>query len=115
LRLFLARVKLEVGCRITSAVSSRKVTIPTRCLFQSSGNNPALGLAAVDALEALDCQVVLPPQEVSGYPYIAYGDMDSARKTAANVEKLAPYVKEGFDVVAIEPTAAYALAVSYPT
>ena len=42
--------------------------------------------------------------------------MDSARKTAAiNVEKLTPYVKEGFDIVAIEPTAAYALAVSYPT
>jgi Fe-S oxidoreductase len=83
------RPTIKKSSSITSAVSSRKVTIPTRCLFQSSGNNPALGLAAVDALEALDCQVVLPPQEVSGYPYIAYGDMDSARKTAAaNVEKL---------------------------
>lgn len=79
-------------------------------------NDPSLGLAAVDVLEKNDCQVVVPPQEVSGYPYIAYGDMSSARKiAAANVEKLAPYVREGFDIVAIEPTAAYALAVSYPT
>jgi len=78
-------------------------------------NDPALGLAAVDALEELGCKVIVPPQEVSGYPYIAYGDMDNARKTAsANVEKLIPYVRKGVDVVAIEPTATSSLVESYP-
>ncbi|MCB2215413.1 MAG: LUD domain-containing protein [Desulfobulbaceae bacterium] len=78
-------------------------------------NNPDLGLAAVDALERLGCKVIVPNQEVSGYPYIAYGGMDQARRIARrNSSKLAPWVRRGYDVVAIEPTAAYALAVSYP-
>jgi Fe-S oxidoreductase len=78
-------------------------------------NNPDLGLAAVDALERLGCKVIVPNQEVSGYPYIAYGGMDQARRIArSNSSKLAPWVRQGYDVVAIEPTAAYALAVSYP-
>jgi len=98
-----------------------RVTTPIRKVaffvdVYANYNDPLLGLAAVDALEALDCQVIVPPQEVSGYPAIAYGNMDIARKTAvANVEKLAPYIREGFDVVAIEPTATYALTTSYPT
>ncbi len=79
-------------------------------------NNPELGLAAVNALEELGCAVIVPNQEVSGYPYIAYGNMDKARQIArSNSAKLAPWVSRGYDVVAIEPTAAYALAVSYPT
>ncbi len=78
-------------------------------------NNPELGLAAVDTLERCGCSVIVPEQGVSGYPCIAYGDMDGARRAAAyNVEKLAPWVEQGYDVVATEPTAAYALAVSYP-
>ena len=78
-------------------------------------NDPDLGLAAVAALEKQGCAVIVPDQGVSGYPCIAYGDMDGARRAAAaNVEKLAPWVKKGYDVVATEPTAAYALAVSYP-
>ncbi len=79
-------------------------------------NDPKLGLAAVDALESHGCEVIVPDQEVSGYPSIAYGGMDEARKIArSNVEKLTPWVKKGYDIVAIEPTATYALAVSYPT
>jgi L-lactate dehydrogenase complex protein LldF len=78
-------------------------------------NDPDLGMAAVRHLEALDCQVVLPDQKAAGYPFIAYGDMDRARKTARyNVAKLAPYVAQGYEVVGIEPTATYCLAQSYP-
>jgi len=97
-----------------------KVTDPSRevAFFVdvfANYNDPALGLAAVDALEELGCRVIVPPQEVSGYPYIAYGDMDNARKTAAdNVGKLIPYVRKGIDVVAIEPTASSSLIESYP-
>jgi len=79
-------------------------------------NKPELGLTAVDILEDYGCQVIVPDQGVSGYPSIAYGGMDSARKIAQdNVDKLVPWIKKGYQLVAIEPTATYALAVSYPT
>lgn len=78
-------------------------------------NNPELGMAAVRHLEALDCRVIVPDQEAAGYPFIAYGDMDRARQTAKrNVTRLAPYAQQGYDIVTIEPTATYSLAVSYP-
>lgn len=78
-------------------------------------NAPELGIAAVDLLERAGCTVTVPEQKSSGYPFIAYGDLDSAREVAAyNVARLAPYAEQEFDIVAIEPTAAYVLKVSYP-
>jgi len=78
-------------------------------------NAPELGMAAVQCLEGAGCEVVVPEQRSSGYPYIAYGDLDRARETAAfNVARLAPFAEQGYDIVATEPTAAYALNVSYP-
>lgn len=78
-------------------------------------NEPDLAMAAVDQIEAIGREVVVPPQESSGYPYIAYGDLDRAREVAANnVARLAPLADQGCDIVAIEPTAAYCLKVAYP-
>jgi Fe-S oxidoreductase len=78
-------------------------------------NDPELGMSAVRHLEALGCRVVLPKQKAAGYPFIAYGDMDRARLYAEyNVSQLAPYAEQGYDIVGIEPTATYCLAVSYP-
>ncbi len=78
-------------------------------------NAPELGRAAVEALEALGCEVVLPRQRGSGYPYIGYGDLKRAKKLAEeNVRLMAPYVESGYDIVATEPTAAYCLKISYP-
>ncbi|MGH7143226.1 MAG: LUD domain-containing protein [Planctomycetota bacterium] len=78
-------------------------------------NAPELGIAAIEALEARGAMVVLPPQQSSGYPYIGYGDLDNARRTAGyNVEQFARYARDGFDIVATEPTAAYCLAKAYP-
>ncbi len=78
-------------------------------------NAPELGLKAIEALEAQGCEVVLPPQRACGYPYIGYGALDKAQDVAIeNVQHLAPYVAEGYDIVATEPTAAYCLKVSYP-
>ena len=78
-------------------------------------NDPNLGMAAVEALEAAGCEVILPPQRWSGYPYIGYGDLDGARMIAdENVRLLAPLVNQGYDIIATEPTAGYCLKVSYP-
>jgi L-lactate dehydrogenase complex protein LldF len=78
-------------------------------------NDPGLGMAAVEQLESLGCEVIVPEQDASGYPFIAYGDMDRAQNAAAgNVAKLTPYAKQGYEIVSIEPTATYCLTVSYP-
>jgi iron-sulfur cluster protein len=78
-------------------------------------NAPELGLAAVRHLEAQGCKVVMPPQRGSGYPYIGYGDLKRARQAAdENVRNLAAYANQGYDIVATEPTAVYALKISYP-
>ncbi|MCC6695858.1 MAG: LUD domain-containing protein [Candidatus Hydrogenedentes bacterium] len=78
-------------------------------------NRPDIGMAAVECLEAAGCEVLLPEQHASGYPYIGYGDLDRAREAAAfNVARLAPLARTGCDIVAIEPTAAYCLRHAYP-
>jgi len=78
-------------------------------------NAPELGMKALEKLESLGCEIVLPEQRASGYPYIGYGDLDKAREIAEyNVAKLAPYAKQGYDIITTEPTAAYCLRVSYP-
>ncbi len=77
-------------------------------------NAPELAERAVQLLEHAGCEVVVPRQKPSGYPLIAYGDVNGARKIAAyNVECLAPLAREGCTILALEPTAVYALAHSY--
>ena len=72
-------------------------------------------MAAIELLEALGCEVVIPRQRACGYPYIGYGDLKKARWVAAeNVRLLAPYVEKGYEIVSTEPTATYCLKVSYP-
>jgi Fe-S oxidoreductase len=57
----------------------------------------------------------MPTQRGSGYPYIGYGDLKRARRAAdENVRNLAAYASQGYDIVATEPTAVYALKISYP-
>jgi iron-sulfur cluster protein len=78
-------------------------------------NAPELGMAAVRQLETQGCEVVMPTQKGSGYPYIGYGDLKRARRAAdENVRNLAAYTSRGYDIVATEPTAVYALKFSYP-
>jgi len=78
-------------------------------------NDPELGMAAVYLLEESGVEVVLPPQKGSGMPYISYGDLTKARGQAQyNIKSLVELVKEGFKVVATEPTATYCLREVYP-
>lgn len=78
-------------------------------------NAPDLGMAAVERLRQGGCEVVLPKQKSSGYPFIGYGDLKRARKIAQyNVQSLVEYAKQGYDIVTTEPTAAYCLKLAYP-
>ncbi|MEM1948756.1 MAG: LUD domain-containing protein [Candidatus Caldarchaeum sp.] len=71
---------------------------------------PDLGVKAVRALEEAGMPVLFPSQRSSGYPYLAYGDVDKARQIAKyNVEQLAKHLSRDRIVVSVEPTATYAL------
>ena len=78
-------------------------------------NHPDLGMAAVEHLERLGCEVIYPKQVASGYPSIAYGDLKGARRIAEeNVKLMKHWVDQGFSVVTTEPTATYCFKKSYP-
>lgn len=78
-------------------------------------NRPDLGEAVVDVLERAGCEVVVPEQKACGYPYIGYGDLDTARAFARyNAARLAPLARDGYTIVTAEPTAAYCLRESWP-
>lgn len=78
-------------------------------------NDPELGKAAVYLLEEAGVEVAVPPQKASGMPYISYGELTKARGLARyNVDSLSKLVREGYQIVATEPTAAYCLKEIYP-
>ncbi len=78
-------------------------------------NDPDLGLAVIDVLERNGCSVVLPEQKHSGMPLLAYGNIKPAEKLMRfNVEYLYRLVKEGYEIVVSEPTAAYCIRKLYP-
>lgn len=83
--------------------------------FYANYVEPDLAKVVVELLEAAGVVVVVPEQRSSGYPFIAYGDLKKAEEAARfNVDNLYQCVKQGCDVVSIEPTATYVLRHSYP-
>ncbi|MEM0384609.1 MAG: LUD domain-containing protein [Candidatus Caldarchaeum sp.] len=83
--------------------------------FYATYVRPDLAVKLVDVLEKCGFSVVIPFQKTSGYPYVAYGDLDKARQHADyNVRSLAEYADKGAVIVSIEPTATYCLKQVYP-
>ncbi|MFB6107334.1 MAG: FAD-binding and (Fe-S)-binding domain-containing protein [Haloplanus sp.] len=77
-------------------------------------NAPATGKAAVEVLEAANVHVEMADVGDSGRPAFSKGFLDAARERArANVETLAPRVREGWDVVVIEPSDAVMVQSDY--
>lgn len=63
------------------------------------------GKAAVEVLEALDVDVVVPPVSSSGRAPLSQGMVTTATDHAERVARtLTPYVEDGRDVVVIEPS-----------
>ncbi len=78
-------------------------------------SRPEIGEALIEALYSAGFEVEVPEQLSSGYPLVAYGDLEGARRYAErNVALLWPYVSRGYEVVSIEPTATYTLRHVYP-
>ncbi|MEM1942817.1 MAG: LUD domain-containing protein [Candidatus Caldarchaeum sp.] len=83
--------------------------------FHAMYVRPDLAVKLVDVLEKCGFSVVVPVQKTSGYPYVAYGDLDKARRNADyNVRSLAEYADRDAVIVSIEPTATYCLKHVYP-
>jgi iron-sulfur cluster protein len=63
------------------------------------------GKAAVRTLEALGCDVEVPPTPGAGRAPLSQGMIDTATTKAEKVTgELTPYVEQGYDVVVIEPS-----------
>ncbi|WP_049982928.1 FAD-binding and (Fe-S)-binding domain-containing protein [Halorubrum sp. BV1] len=76
--------------------------------------NPGAGKAAIRVLEAANCHVQIPDVDGSGRPPHSKGLLEKSRATARDaVETLAPDVREGKDVVVVEPTDAVMLQSDY--
>ena len=76
--------------------------------------NPGAGKAAVRVLEAANCHVRIPDVDGSGRPPHSKGMLDVSRATAKSaVETLAPDVRDGWEVVVVEPSDAVMLQSDY--
>ncbi len=69
-------------------------------------SNPAVGIAAVQVLEAAGIHVSIPGETgPSGRAAVSEGFLDLARERARhNVDVLAPYIDDGWSVVCLEPS-----------
>ena len=78
-------------------------------------NEPQVGRAAVELLEAAGFQVVLVDQVCCGRPMISKGMLERARDHArTNVDSLYPYAEAGIPIVGCEPSCLLTLRDEYP-
>ena len=105
--------------------ATRRLTKPSRRAGQkvlyfvdlyANSFDPSLAEAAVAVMKHNGLNVyVHPDQKSSGMPAIACGALDRAKRLAAhNVSLLAEAVRQGYHVVATEPSAALCLRHEYP-
>ena len=92
--------------------SSEKVVLFATCFVNY--NNPAIGVDAVRVLEKNDIEVKCPSQNCCGMPGLNTGDLDWAvEKMKANVESLYPYARDGYKILAINPTCSLTMKKEY--
>jgi FAD/FMN-containing dehydrogenase/Fe-S oxidoreductase len=78
-------------------------------------NDAEIGRKAVELLERLGYEVILPKHTDSGRAYLSKGMLDEARKLAnRNVELLRDLISEGTPLVGIEPSAILTFRDEYP-
>ena len=92
------------GCTVSESEATRKALLFPDTY--TTYNHPAAGRAAVRALEAANVHVRIPDGVTgSGRPPHSKGFIEKARTRAVeNVDALAPEVRDGWDVVVVEPS-----------
>ncbi|MFM1941268.1 MAG: Anaerobic glycerol-3-phosphate dehydrogenase subunit [Verrucomicrobiota bacterium] len=99
--------------RVTTRRNGRKVLL--FCDEFTNFNDAEIGIAAVELLEGLGYEVVLPLHEESGRASLSKGLLRRARKFARkNVMSLAPLVSADTPLVGIEPSAILCFRDEYP-
>ena len=98
---------------VASKQSSRKVVFFVDAF--ANWNDVELGIAFCNVLKHNNIDVLVPPrQDVSGMSLISEGAIPRAKKIAVrNVEMLADWVRQGYQIVATEPSAALAIKHEY--
>ncbi|RBI60932.1 FAD-binding oxidoreductase, partial [halophilic archaeon] len=101
------------GCRIPAGDADRRVLLFPDTY--TNYNHPDAGKAAVRVLEAANVHVAIPDGvTASGRPAHSKGFLDLSRERARrNVEALVPRVRDGWDVVVVEPSDAVMLQSDY--
>ncbi|MDS0475402.1 FAD-linked oxidase C-terminal domain-containing protein [Natrinema sp. 1APR25-10V2] len=101
------------GSRIPLEEASRKVLLFPDTY--TNYNHPRAGKAAVQVLETAGVRVEIPDGVTStGRPAHSKGFLDkSSERARTNVDALAPYVEDGWDVVLVEPSDAVMLQSDY--
>lgn len=95
------------------ASGNGKVVLFYTCLVNY--NEPEVGKAAVRVLEHNEVEVVCPPQLCCGMPYLDTGNIPAAiRRARYNVERLVPFVKQGYTIVSPGPSCSLMLRQEYP-
>ncbi|QCC50174.1 FAD-binding and (Fe-S)-binding domain-containing protein [Halapricum salinum] len=112
-RTFRDRVDARDGPAVTEAAAERKALLLADPYTDYS--HPDVGEAALDVLEAAGVHVQVSDDVTdSGRPAFSKSMLDHARETAeANVAALAPRVRDGWDVVAVEPSDAVMYQLDY--
>jgi Fe-S oxidoreductase len=68
-------------------------------------NHPELGIAAVEVIEKLGYQVILPEMKCCGRPMLSNGMIDAAKENISfNIDQIYPYIESGAKLVGIEPS-----------
>jgi len=101
------------GAQVPAGEADRKALVLADPYTNYS--HPDVGKAAVRVLEAAGVHVAVPDDVTdSGRPAYSKSMLDHARETArTNVDALAPRIRDGWDVVTIEPSDAVMYQVDY--
>ncbi|MCB1316671.1 MAG: hypothetical protein KDK27_11985 [Leptospiraceae bacterium] len=89
-----------------------KVVLFSTCFVNY--NNPSLGRDVVEVLERNRVHVDCPEQNCCGMPALESGDLKFAiKKMKRNVRLLLPYAKQGYKILAVNPTCSLTLKQEY--
>ena len=94
--------KARGGSPEVAAINGQVILFPDTT---TNFNHPELGIAAVEVIEKLGYQVILPDVKCCGRPMLSNGMIDAAKENISfNIDQIYPYIESGAKLVGIEPS-----------
>jgi len=79
-------------------------------------NFPEIGFSTICVLQALSCNVIVPPYHCCGRPLLSKGLLDQAKNKALKlVTLLLPYAEKNIPIIGLEPSCILTLKDDYPS